>query len=504
MARWINDGLHEAAQGIRSFLLVGQSNMAGRGDLTPENTITAPDCFMLRMGRWQPMSEPINVDRAVAEGAVPRSGANLAASFAALLQKETGAKIGLIPCADGGTRISQWQPGEVLFDHAVFQAKLAMRTSALTAILWHQGESDRKVGEKYYKNLKDVISYIRQYLVKKTGNEKYATLPVIIGGIVHSGKGWSNQVGLAQIRLANEDKNIHLVDVHDATLRSDNMHFDAAGAELLGRKVYNELVNLNLAGENAKPVTYKEHSRIVKVGTGGAFMYADFPDNVSGPTRAVVALPGGGYDHLAISHEGTLWSKFFNEHNIAYFTLVYRLPDGNPSIPVEDAEAAIKMLRDSAKVWNIDPDGIGIMGSSAGGHLATTIATHAEKRVRPDFQILFYPVVTFVGKTHGGTRKHFLGKDADNATLCNEYSNELHVKKGVTPPAVIIFAKNDKAVPPASNGIAYYDALRKADIPAKLIEYPEGGHGFGFKASFKFHEQLLSDLGSWLDSNNKH
>ena len=142
MALWINDGLHEAAQGIRSFLLVGQSNMAGRGDLTPENTITAPDCFMLRMGRWQPMSEPINVDRAVAEGAVPRSGANLAASFAAQLQKETGAKIGLIPCADGGTRISQWQPGEVLFDHAVFQAKLAMRTSALTAILWHQGESD--------------------------------------------------------------------------------------------------------------------------------------------------------------------------------------------------------------------------------------------------------------------------------------------------------------------------------------------------------------------------
>ena len=86
MALWINDGLHEAAQGIRSFLLVGQSNMAGRGDLTPENTITAPDCFMLRMGRWQPMSEPINVDRAVAEGAVPRSGANLAASFAAQLQ----------------------------------------------------------------------------------------------------------------------------------------------------------------------------------------------------------------------------------------------------------------------------------------------------------------------------------------------------------------------------------------------------------------------------------
>ena len=142
MSLWIDDGLHKAEDGIRSFLLVGQSNMAGRGDLSKENALTAPDCFMLRMGRWQKMSEPINVDRAVTEGSCPRSGANLAASFAAQLQKETGAKIGLIPCADGGTRISQWQPGEVLFDHAVFQSRLAQRTSTLTAILWHQGESD--------------------------------------------------------------------------------------------------------------------------------------------------------------------------------------------------------------------------------------------------------------------------------------------------------------------------------------------------------------------------
>ena len=99
MSLWIDDGLHKAEDGIRSFLLVGQSNMAGRGDLSKENALTAPDCFMLRMGRWQKMSEPINVDRAVTEGSCPRSGANLAASFAAQLQKETGAKIGLIPCA---------------------------------------------------------------------------------------------------------------------------------------------------------------------------------------------------------------------------------------------------------------------------------------------------------------------------------------------------------------------------------------------------------------------
>ena len=110
MAQWINDGLHESAGVIHSFLLAGQSNMAGRGDLTPDTALTAPGCLMLRMGRWQPMSEPVNADRAVLEGACPRSGASLAASFAARYAAESVCQAGLIPCADGGTTIEQWQP----------------------------------------------------------------------------------------------------------------------------------------------------------------------------------------------------------------------------------------------------------------------------------------------------------------------------------------------------------------------------------------------------------
>ena len=101
MAQWSNDGLHESAGVIHSFLLAGQSNMAGRGDLTPDTALTAPGCLMLRMGRWQPMSEPVNVDRAVLEGACPRSGASLAASFAARYAAESVCQAGLIPCADG-------------------------------------------------------------------------------------------------------------------------------------------------------------------------------------------------------------------------------------------------------------------------------------------------------------------------------------------------------------------------------------------------------------------
>lgn len=235
MALWINDGLHEAAQGIRSFLLVGQSNMAGRGDLTPENTITAPDCFMLRMGRWQPMSEPINVDRAVAEGAVPRSGANLAASFAAQLQKETGAKIGLIPCADGGTRISQWQPGEVLFDHAVFQAKLAMRTSALTAILWHQGESDCLAPEQ-------LEAYPEQFLrTMRAFREELGDLPIVVGELGYSENGFHGtpaellkEFNHRLPELAAQLPKCAVVSAADLTARPDGLHFTTESLRTLG------------------------------------------------------------------------------------------------------------------------------------------------------------------------------------------------------------------------------------------------------------------------------
>lgn len=232
---WINDGLHEAANGIHSFLLVGQSNMAGRGNLTAENSITAPDCFMLRMGRWQEMSEPINVDRAVAEESRPRSGANLAASFAAQLQKETGSQIGLIPCADGGTRISQWQPGEVLFDHAVFQAKLAERTSMLTAILWHQGESDCLAPEQ-------LEAYPEQFLRTMRGFRKQlSNLPIIVGELGHPENGFHdtpaelvNEFNHRLPGLAAQLPRCAVVSAEGLTARPDGLHFTTESLRTLG------------------------------------------------------------------------------------------------------------------------------------------------------------------------------------------------------------------------------------------------------------------------------
>lgn len=239
-------------------------------------------------------------------------------------------------------------------------------------------------------------------------------------------------------------------------------------------------------------------AKTYKVGNGGAYMYAFFPESQKDSMRAVVACPGGGYAHLATAHEGTDWAKFFNKRDIVYFTLVYRMPKGDRTIPVSDAEVAIKMVRDSAKVWHINPKAVGIMGSSAGGHLASTVATHADSICRPDFQILFYPVITFVGNTHVGSKVNFLGKDKDNEALQKQYSSELQVKKGVTPPAIIMLASDDTVVPVVTNGVAYYSALVNNGIPATLHCYPKGGHGFGYRPSFKYHAELLNDLSEWL------
>ena len=231
---------------------------------------------------------------------------------------------------------------------------------------------------------------------------------------------------------------------------------------------------------------------------GSAHMDGFLPAEPTG--RAVVILPGGGYTHLAMGHEGYDWAPWFNRQGIACFILTYRMPKGDWQLPFYDACNAMLFVRDHAAEWDIDPHQIGIMGSSAGGHLATTVATHADDKARPNFQILFYPVVTMKRDgTHEGSAREFLGQWRDNATMVERYSNELQVKQGTTPPAIIIAASDDKAVPPVPNGIAYYEALQKAGIPATLHVYPQGGHGFGFHTSFQYHEQMLSDLTIWLN-----
>lgn len=214
--------------------------------------------------------------------------------------------------------------------------------------------------------------------------------------------------------------------------------------------------------------------------------------------RVVVACPGGGYSNLAFEHEGYDWAPYFNKQGIALIVLKYRMPNGDRTLPISDAKAAMKVARDSADVWNLNPNDVGIMGFSAGGHLASTIATHAEPSFRPNFQILFYPVVTMdKSYTHMGSHDNLLGKDA-SADLENEYSNEKQVTKE-TPRAFIVYSDDDKVVPPA-NGVNYYLALNKKGVPSVLYIYPSGGHGWGIREGFLYKNEMLTELTSWLNS----
>ena len=214
--------------------------------------------------------------------------------------------------------------------------------------------------------------------------------------------------------------------------------------------------------------------------------------------RAVVACPGGGYSGLAVNHEGYDWAPYFNKQGIALIVLKYRMPKGDRTLPISDAEAAMKMVRDSADVWNLNPNDIGIMGSSAGGHLASTIATHAPEALRPNFQILFYPVITMDKSfTHMGSHDNLLGKDA-SADLEKEFSNEKQVTKE-TPRAFIVYSDDDKVVPPA-NGVNYYLALNKKGVPSVLHIYPTGGHGWGIREDFLYKSEMQNELTSLLRS----
>ncbi|MDD5862939.1 MAG: alpha/beta hydrolase [Prevotella sp.] len=229
---------------------------------------------------------------------------------------------------------------------------------------------------------------------------------------------------------------------------------------------------------------------------GDSALLVFLPDHPTG--RAVVDLPGGGYEHLAMQHEGTDWAPFFNDRGIALIVLKYRMPNGDRWLPIADGEKALQVVRDSALSWHIDRKNIGIMGSSAGGHLATTLSTHGPAATRPAFTILFYPVVTMGEGTHGGSRDHLLGTLRNDSSVVAEYSNERQVHKGVTPPAIIILADDDHVVPPVENGVAYYSALRRAGIPCSLYVYPSGDHGFGFRTSWKYHDLMLNELSAWL------
>ncbi len=236
-----------------------------------------------------------------------------------------------------------------------------------------------------------------------------------------------------------------------------------------------------------------------------------FPEKGKANGTAVIICPGGGYSGLAIKSEGYDVAQEFAKIGVTAFVLKYRLPSDLIMVdktigPLQDAEQAMLIVRSRAAEWGLNPAKIGIMGFSAGGHLASTLATHFDKVVidnksnvslRPDFAILMYPVITFGEKTHRGSKNNLIGANATQ-DMVDLYSNEKQVTAN-TPITFLVQAADDRTVP-VENSLMFYNALLKANVKGEMHIYAEGGHGFGLN-NRKSKAHWFDWCTSWLDTN---
>lgn len=233
------------------------------------------------------------------------------------------------------------------------------------------------------------------------------------------------------------------------------------------------------------------------------------PKKQSAQKSAVIICPGGGYGVLAAGHEGSDVAKALNDMGVTAFVLKYRLPNDTIMIdksiaPLQDVQRAFQLVRERAGEWNLDTSKIGVMGFSAGGHLAATASTQYKREVienpkhtsfRPDFSILIYPVISFSDElTHMGSRDNLIGKNPTPEQI-NQYSNELLVTND-TPRAFLVHAADDGAVP-IRNSIAYYEALLKNGVYSEMLLYPHGEHGFGMN-NHTTADKWMDNLKNWL------
>lgn len=257
--------------------------------------------------------------------------------------------------------------------------------------------------------------------------------------------------------------------------------------------------------------TVEENILLVRNISVPTLQYYPAPDKIS-TGAAVIIVPGGGYSINAIKHEGWDVAKRFTDVGVTAFVLKYRIPEDKTMIekeigPMQDAQQAIKIVRENAARYKIDPDRIGILGFSAGGHLASTAGTHFRREtisndkktsLRPDFMILIYPVISFQEDIcHKGSRERLLGENAPKEKV-DLYSNELQVSSK-TPPTFLIHASDDGVVVPA-NSIKFYEALVRNKVAAELHVYQAGGHGFGL-ANKTTEDDWFQRCVNWLQSN---
>lgn len=206
---------------------------------------------------------------------------------------------------------------------------------------------------------------------------------------------------------------------------------------------------------------------------------------------AVVICPGGGYEIETMYNEGTFFAKYLADNGIAGIVLKYRIPKGVHQLPLEDAERALDLVRENAAKWGVDPEKIGVMGFSAGGHLAAITATMAVDK--PAFSVLFYPVISLrAGIGHSGSRNALIGK----LPLADYYSAELNVSKEVGP--TLIFHCMDDYGVSIGQSYLYAHALHNLGVESKVVAFEKGGHGWGFSPKFPGHEQIKKEMVEWI------
>lgn len=234
--------------------------------------------------------------------------------------------------------------------------------------------------------------------------------------------------------------------------------------------------------------------KVSKVSTPTITVYN--PKSGDKPHAAVLICPGGGYSYLSFTHEGVNLAKWLNELGVTGVVLKSRLPDdetmmNKSDVPLMDAQKAMELIRENAAKWNIDSKKVGVMGFSAGGHLAATLSTHFDSVQRPDFSVLIYPVITMDKKyTHMGSREALLGKQASSENIL-KYSNEKQISEA-TPPAFLIHSADDQVVP-FRNSLAYYEALLEKGVGASELHiFQNGGHGYGMATGKN------DNVGDWL------
>jgi acetyl esterase/lipase len=472
------------------YLLAGQSNMAGRGAVEEQDRTPHPRVFTLNdKDEWVPATEPLHFDKPKIAGVGPGF------AFAkAMAEAQPDVTIGLIPCAVGGSPLSSWQPKATdeatkttPYDTAIRRAKVAMNDGTIKGILWHQGESDsnEKSAPKYGNNLEQTLGRMRDDL----GNSDLCMVLGELGPHTLAKNEWAKVVNNEIKTFGRRFDHCASVSADGLKDKGDQTHFDSASAREMGRRYAEAMLKLQALPEapvvrlwpeglpDGKPLEKPEETKVARTAkVSDPRMYVYLPSKAKANGTAVVICPGGGYNILAIDKEGHRIARWLNELGVTAFVLKSRLKDYKQPSPLLDAQQAIRTVRGRAAEWGIDANRVGIMGFSAGGHLAGATSnakpvdlTHERYMAfnaidcRPNFSILIYGVLPQPG---------------------DKWVKEMYtpiVITEATPPAFLVTTKDDPI--PAQLSIDYGAACRKVNVPAEVHVYEKGGHGYGLGQS---------------------